>query len=205
MPFYDSLVAFCQAHQPVFLLLHLVGVGVGLGGATVTDILFFNFLRDFRISHKEAEVMHLLSNIILGALGLLLLSGVGLYVSDVPKFINSPGFLAKTTILVILGFNGIALHHFISPKMIHLSFLKHPVHSVELMHRLRRISFVMGSISFTSWYGVLVIAVLKSSLLAGFSYSDLMGLYAVVLIVAIAAGQLLERKLHKRSFLHRED
>jgi hypothetical protein len=44
--------------------MHLLGVVLGLGGATIADLLFFKFLREFEISKKDAEILRLLSRVI---------------------------------------------------------------------------------------------------------------------------------------------
>lgn len=126
-----------------------MGVAVGMGGATITDFLFFNFLRDFRISRKEAEVMRILSNLIMAALAILYVSGAALFLSDPETFGNSPAFLSKASIVVILSINGILMHKFIAPHMVEFSFLRHPIHALKEMHTMRAFAFAMGAVSFT--------------------------------------------------------
>src|SRR3989344_3523616 len=62
--------------------LHILGLVLGLGAATITDIFFFKFIKDFRISHDEAAVMNTLSQIIWAGLAILIITGLGLYLTQ---------------------------------------------------------------------------------------------------------------------------
>lgn len=191
----DALIEFFSAHTTIALTAHLIGVAVGMGGATITDVLFFNFLRDFSISKKEAEVMNILSNLIMGALVLLYLSGIALFLSNPSLYAQSPAFLSKAFIVLVLTLNGILMHKFIAPNMVSLSFL-HPYGGHRDMHRWRPLAFAMGAVSFTSWYSVFFIAMLKSYLPPDIRVLQIIVGYMVVLSCAVFASQLLHRYLH---------
>jgi hypothetical protein len=193
----ETLVEFFSAHKRIFLTLHLAGVAVGMGGATITDILFFNFLRDLKISRKEADVMRVLSNVIVAALAVLYISGIALFFSDAATYGNSAPFLAKAAILVILTVNGVLMHKFIAPHMVKFSFLrgKKPV----TMFRLRALSFAMGAVSFVSWYSVFLIAMLKSYLPEGIRTWQILVIYGLILLCAVLSSQIMHRQLHKKS------
>lgn len=195
----DILIQFFADHKQVVLTLHIFSVVLGMGGATITDILFFNFLRDFTISKKEAEVMRILSNIIMGALALLYLSGFGLFLSDVSRFSTSAPFISKCIIVLVITINGILMHKFIAPHMVHLSFLRHPIKTHHAMHTLRKISFGMGAVSFTSWYSVFFIAMLKSYIPPEARISHIIGVYLFVVFSALTVSQTLHYHVHKRS------
>ncbi len=184
-----------------FLTFHLIGVALGIGGATITDIFFFNFLRDFRISKKEHEVMTILSNVMMVALLLLYVTGLALYLANADRLRTSPAFLSKVCIVVVLTINGILMHKHIAPRMMHLSFLLHPLEAHHLMHRLRRVSFAMGSVSFISWYSVFLIAILKSHFPAWVGLPHILGLYGTALVCGVIVSQFMERHLHRKSVL----
>jgi len=195
----DVLIQFFTEHKQVVLTVHIFSVVLGMGGATITDILFFNFLRDFTISKKEAEVMRILSNIIMGALVLLYLSGFGLFLSDIERFSTSTPFLSKCIIVLVITLNGILMHKFIAPHMVHLSFLRHPIKTHHAMHTLRKISFSMGAISFTSWYTVFFIAMLKSYIPPEVTVAQIVGVYLFILLSAITVSQTVHYHVHRRS------
>jgi hypothetical protein len=76
--------------KPIIIVLHALAAAVGLGAVVTTDTLFFKFLKDFRISRKEADTLDTISKIIWTAILLLLITGVLLYLSapHKPEFQN---------------------------------------------------------------------------------------------------------------------
>lgn len=197
----DSLTEFLVGHKRIFLTFHILGVILGMGGATITDILFFNFLRDYTISKKEAEVMRIISNLIMIALGILIMTGIALFLSDVARYSASAPFLAKTLIVGIISVNGIIMHKFIAPHMVKLSFIRHPFSAQHSIHKLRKISFGMGAISFVSWYSVFFIAMLKSYIPATASLAEILMVYGAILFPAVLVSQIMHRVIHRSSLL----
>lgn len=190
---------FLTTYTVLFLSLHLLGVALGLGGATIADTFFFRFLRDFRISRKEADVMQWMSRVIMVALILIYISGGLLYAGDMERYLASQPFLFKCAIVFVLTINGIALHHFVSPRLIDLSFSSSKPLSSAGFHRLRKIAFAMGAVSVTSWYTVFFTAMLKTLVPATVSVWQMLLFYAVVLIIAVIGSQIVERHLHRKS------
>ncbi len=191
-----TFIASIMLHPQVWLTAHILGVCIGLGGATIADVLFFRFLKDFRISEKEADVMRSLSHIILGALIVILLSGAALYLSDTEKYNASPAFLAKMTIVVVLTVNGFFLHEYISPKLVHLSFTKH-YRSEPRLRVLRHIAFALGAVSASSWYSAFFIAMLKSLMLHA-TFFHILATYLFIVTCAVATSQIIAFRLHHR-------
>ena len=174
---------------PLFLTLHILGVVIGMGGATITDILFFDFLRDFTISEKEAAVMRRLSHIILLALAAIAISGLGLFLGDIPRYATSAAFMTKMILVGIVTINGVAMHSFVSPRLVELSFAHWPHKDPHSVHRLRILAFALGAVSFTSWYGSFFIAMLKRHLPVGTTVAHLMSGYAIILLCALVVSQ----------------
>lgn len=176
-----------------FLTLHILGTALGLGGATISDILFFKFLKDFRISKKEQEVLHVLKSVVLGALLLIILSGIALYLPSAETLNTSGPFLVKTIGVCVLTMNGLALHWYIAPHLLHLNLQKK-----NIMGRTwHKIAFALGGISIVSWYSVFCIAMLKS--LMTWSFAELLGLYVLLLILGITGSQLLEVRMTRQA------
>jgi len=184
-------------HPRIWLTAHILGVCIGLGGATIADILFFRFLKDFRISKKEADVMRTLSHVILGALIVILLSGAALYLADTEKYNASPAFLAKMSIVIVLTVNGFFLHEYISPKLVRLSFAKHHRLTPQL-RVLRHIAFALGAVSASSWYFTFFLAMLKS-LLIDITMIQILSAYLFIVLGAVSSSQILEHRLHHRA------
>jgi len=184
---------FFQEHTRLFLTAHILSVVLGLGGATVADILFFNFLKDLRISKKEADVLQTVSLLIVIALPLLLLSGVGLFLSDIERFSASAPFKVKLIMVLVITLNGVLMHSYVSPRLIQLSFLKKSNATDQYAHRLRHAAFAMGAVSVVSWYATFFLSMLKSYTPSFVSFSMLVGIYGAMLLMAVSVSQWLCR------------
>lgn len=190
---FGNTLTFLESHQTIFLTIHVLSMAIGLGGATVSDLLFFKFLKDYRVSKKEEEVLHLLKDVILTAMFIITLSGLALYLPQASTLNESPLFLVKMAISFILIANGIALHVFIAPHLIHLN-----LRQSECMGRAwHRLAFALGAISICSWYSVFLIAMLKEAL--PFGFSTVFSAYLGLLLLAIACSQLAESLLTKKA------
>lgn len=182
----------------LILLLHTFGFVLGVGGATITDVFFFKFLKDFKISEWEAEIMHTLSQIIWFALAILIISGIGLYLPAAERLIASPKFLVKLVVVGAIIINGIFLNLIVSPQLIRISFGEKHNHKVGELHHIRKLAFALGAVSLTSWYIALILGMLRSIPL---SFIAALGVYAGVLLIAIIGSQILERLFNKRAQL----
>jgi hypothetical protein len=189
--FLPDLIAILVTYKKVVLTAHLLGVVLGLGAATVGDILLMRFLKDFRISQKEADVMYIVSWIVIPALLLLFISGVALFLTDMPRYGGSAPFMLKMTMVAVLTINGILLHLFIMPKMIHISF-----RGDKAPKTLRRAAFMMGAISATSWYATFFVSMLKSMMPGDLTYISLLTAYIVLLVAAVTVSQGVERRIY---------
>ena len=186
------MIQFVQNHYAIFVTFHVLAMAIGLGGATVSDILFFKFLKDFRISKKETEVLHVLKDVILTAMLFIAITGILLVIAK-PELSRSGPFLVKAIAAAVLMVNGICLHAFVAPHLIHLD-LKGKQKMSRGWHRL---AFALGAISVCSWYSVFLIASLKQVLPQDFFV--LLGIYLFVLIGGIAGSQLFELHIRKKA------
>lgn len=180
-------------YRIVFLTLHVLSMAIGLGGATVADILFFKFLKDYHISKKEEEVLHLLKSVILTIMAVIAVTGVALYLPEAGRFNDSPMFLVKMLATGVLIVNGVALHVFVAPYLIRLDLRR----DNSMGRGWHRLAFALGAISITSWYSVFLIAMLKREL--PFTFPQMLGIYLGLLITAIAGSQVMEMFLRKKA------
>lgn len=186
-------MSFLAEAKPILLTIHILATAIGLGGATISDILFFRFLRDFKISSKEEEVLHVLKDVVLAAIFCITLSGILLYIPAHEVLNASPLFRLKALATGVLVLNGFALHAFVAPHLIHMNLRK----KKKLGRFWYQLAFLLGSISVCSWYSVFFIAMLKNIL--PFSFGDALLLYGILLFVSIAIGQFFEYFLTKRA------
>lgn len=190
-------LTFLLAEQHLLIkIFHIFGVTLGLGGATISDIFFFKFLKDFRISKEEAGVLRVFSQIIWFALAVIVLSGLGLYLSHMEELNQSPKFLVKMLIVGVVIINGALLNLLISPKLIKISFAEKYDRQAGGLRRLRRLAFALGAVSFISWYFAFVLGMLHS---LSVNFWPLLSVYLLFLTAALIISQLTERVLAKRT------
>lgn len=193
-----GLLPLLAHNRPILVAIHLLGLAIGLGGATTTDVLFFRFLRDWRISHHEADVMRVLSQIIWFALSILVMSGLGLYLPQAAALHQSAKFLVKVIVVGVIILNGAFLNLVISPRLVTLFFGHDNMADGISLRRLRRLAFALGGISATSWYSAFILGLLPASPLP---FWGLLAVYILLLGAAVTAGQLLERRMARRAVL----
>lgn len=189
------LIELIQNYKALFIFLHLVGVAIGVGGATISDTLFFKFLKDFKISAFESDTLHTLSQIIWTGVALLWLSGFGIFLTDIAKYSNSSKFLTKVFVVLIITLNGALLHSIISPRLREIPFGQHsPQHTKPGLTKLRRWAFGAGAVSISSWYLALILGMTPS-----IPVSTGLGIliYLGILTIAVTVSQIIERIIYK--------
>lgn len=188
------LTSLLVEHRTVLGIIHLLGVALGVGGATFSDVFFFKFLKDFRISEWEADVMHTFSNIIWFALAILVISGFGLYLPNSERLNQSPKFLVKITAVSVIVVNGALLNLLIAPKLAKISFGEKHEHKTGELRRLRKAAFALGAVSITSWYTALILGSLREM---PFNFSFMLGAYIMIVFTAMAISQIFEHAIAK--------
>lgn len=195
----SSVVPFLQEFRLPILLVHIVGMSIGLGSATLSDLFFFKFLKDYRISEMEADVLRLFSQVIWFALGIVVMTGLGLFLPNTDVLLASPKFVMKLIVVGVIILNGAFLNLFIASKFLQIQFGVHEHHPGELVHT-RRLAFTFGPISVVSWYSAFVLAMLGE---APASFDVMWRVYVALLIVAVVIGQIVEKlieyKAHKNT------
>lgn len=176
---------------------HLIGVVLGVGTATVSDLLFFRFLRDGHISPREAQMLQALHPLLWSALGMLFVSGAFLVAQDPSGYFALPKFQLKLIVVVVIALNGVLLHYVVSPRLRRIHFGPSRSHRrADELHRIRRIAFSCGAVSITSWYTAVFLGMLRTipvSLPLGVT------LYGFLLTVAIAVAIRTERRMQRRA------
>ena len=169
---------------------HILGVALGVGGATISDILFFKALKDKRISTDEFALLHTLGYVLWAGLTLLFLSGLGFVLSQLlttgtSTYLVSDWFWAKMTIVFILFCNALVMHWRVFPFMTdHLN--------QTLNYRAVRSHVILlactGVVSIISWYSALTLGVTRG---LDFTYPLLINIYLVLLFGGILVAYTL--------------
>lgn len=187
-----GFVEFLRNAHTSLALLHGLAVAVGVGSATITEVLFMRFLKDFRISEEEAGTLKAVSQFIWLALAIIMVSGAGLYLPEAARLLATPKFLAKMVIVGILIVNGAFLNLWIAPRLIRISFGERHEYMVGELRRTRRLAFALGAVSLASWYSVFVLGFLRSFPL---SLPIILSIYIGVVASAIFMSQVVDRFL----------
>lgn len=182
----SDVIAFLLAHKKIISALHLFGVAIGVGGAVISDLFFFKFLKDLKISFEESSMLNLLSGVIWVALAILVFTGMGLYLPQTDILHQSPKFLVKMIAIAVLILNGLALNFIIAPKLTSMTF--------DSIHAFHRFAFASGALSISTWLFVFTIGALRK---IAISFPDLLLLYIVIITVAVASSQIFGASLLK--------
>lgn len=171
-------------------LFHIIGVAIGVGGATVSDVLFFRVLKDRRISKDELALLHTLGYVLWVGLAILFISGLGFIITQYlalgySQYLTSDWFQAKLTILTLLFLNALAMHWFVFP------FLRAHLETTLTVKKVGGSLALLAStgvLSIVSWYSVLTLGVTRG---LDFPYGLIVNLYLVLLTFGIAAAYLI--------------
>lgn len=195
--FMTGLVSALVTYKTFIVGLHVLGVAIGLGGASLADLFFFKFLKDLRISEREAEVLRGISQFIWLGLAILIISGTGLFLTNPALYASSPKFLVKMIVVAVIIINGAFLNLFITPKLIRISFGDQHRHAKGELRTDRRLAYAQGAISASSWYSAFILGLLPQSPL---DFLPLLGLYVAVVLAAVLGSQIIEHFIARRGW-----
>lgn len=184
-----TLFNFLDA-KTLFLILHVFGVALGAGGAFMSDGMFFLTIKDRSISKTEFNFIELAHKLVSLGLLVLIISGVLIFFTNPQGYLASPKFLAKMTIVLILGINALFFHY----KHIPL-FKKSQGELLSVVPGFTQASFgifISGAISVVSWSFSLVLGMIK---VQPFNYLTIMGAYLVLVILALPFALYLRKKI----------
>lgn len=140
-------------------LVHFAGIILGVGAATLLDLIIFRFALTRQIEETHIRIIIFSANIILTGLVLLWFSGIGFFVYywlfDPPK-IDNPKLLAKVIIVSVLTLNAFLVHYFVLPQV----RIQTGQYLLEGLSRFHCFLLIMiGTISAISWYVPLILGI----------------------------------------------
>lgn len=185
-------LSLLQDALPYTVTVHLLGLVLGLGGALILDVMIFHFLNNFKISTREAVIMHLLSQMIVLGLILLFVSGVAILFTDLHGYLENPRFLMKMTVVGVVALNGVVLNIYVAPQMELISLREEDRESNQT---LVKVSFIVGAVSAISWMSAFFLAMI--GVLETFSYVTLLAAYLLLLAIAISGGLFTKHRYEK--------
>jgi hypothetical protein len=171
-------------------IVHFIGLALGLGAATVLDLMILKFFLKGKVTQDQWNIFHFGARIVNAGLVLLWITGLGFlayYAAFEPIKLGNEKVWAKMTIVLILSINGIFLHAVVLPKVkaqIGRSLLD------GMSTGTRSMFFASGALSATSWYVPLLLGALPQ-LNFVIPMSTIMLAYALILALAFLATLLL--------------
>lgn len=193
------VVALLAEYKGLIVLVHALAAAVGVGATTVTDVSFTRYLKDFRIDQIESANMRMYSQVIWLALGVLILTGIGLYLPEAARLGESSKFLVKVIAVGVITLNGIVLNLFVTPRLTGMSFAAYKRDLSPALRKARTIMFASGAVSLASWYLVFILGSLRSIPLT--FGMGLVG-YVGVLVAAIVGSQMYEKQIVEKANKH---
>lgn len=139
----------------VSLVLHLIGLILGFGGAILTDVLFIKCVRSSRAGHTLLLVMKTASSLVIVGYLLLVASGGALLASGSHV---SNKFWAKMVVVAVIGINGTAAHHIIFPRLTNKIKQRDNTITITFLHQMS----VVAAVSGVSWIAALILGAWKT-------------------------------------------
>jgi hypothetical protein len=140
-------------------LIHFGGIILGVGAATLLDLIIFRFALSRRIREEHIRIVIFSSKVISIGLVLLWFSGLGFltyyWFFDAIKLQN-PKLLAKIIIVGVLTLNAFLVHYFVLPQ-VRIQIGQRLLEGLSKFHCFLLI--LIGTISAISWYIPLILGI----------------------------------------------
>ncbi len=185
----ESISEFFSEYKSIIIILHAMSAAIGLGAATVSDVLFFKFLKDGDITKEETPILDTMTNIMWVALSLLIATGIALFLSDPATYSESSKFIVKMFVVGAITLNGLVLTKYLHRNMHNLTFTN-PYHK-----KAKRIAFASGAISIGSWYLSFILGSIRSIPLT--IQSGILT-YLLLLVIAVIVSQVMYARFQKK-------
>ncbi len=173
----------------ILVFAHVAANIIGVGGATMSDALFFRSIKDKKISEDEYALLKQAGMVIWAALGVLVLSGILLVLRE--HFILggserlSKGFFHMKMFLVLaIAINGVVFHKKVLP------FMKANT-GVDMRKKLFVKHYWLftstGTISILSWWSIVLLVFTQPQM----DFLSLLIAYTVVLLIGVLVAYAL--------------
>lgn len=183
----EDTIQFFGEYKYISVIAHVFSVIVGMGSALVSDVLFNVYIKDKKINPTENKTLEVLSRIIWISLGIIILSGIAIFLSDPLMYINSTKFLVKMSVVLAIILNGYLFWKITHKSLKKINFTDTDVHHKYV--RIRKLSFAFGAVSIVSWLSAFILGSVKS---IPVSFWAAMDMYATTIILAIIGSQIVE-------------
>lgn len=185
-----GITELLEKYVLVFGLLYAFMLALGVGGVTVSAVIFFRFLRDFRISEFEATTLRVISQYIWFTLGGITLTGIGIYLPDFTMLTSNAVFVTQVMALVVILITIGCVDFLIAPKLFKISLGEDHQHKMGELRSLRKGAYVCLVLGALSWYTLYFLNAVGEV----FSHLNLLvNAYGLILVVGLVVALVCER------------
>lgn len=176
--------------KTIFVIAHLFGVAIGMGGAFMSDAIFFSSIKDRVFTEGEIRFIKLGSRMVWLGVVILILSGIVLVSFNPELYLNSSKFLTKLVVVGVIIANGLYFHH------AHIPLIeRHQDLHYGTSHEFRNkkvLLAISGAVSLTSWSWALILGAFRG---VPYSFETIMIVYLSTLLLAILVALALVKHL----------
>ena len=188
-----GLMELLDEYLLLFGLLNAFSLALGVGGVTISTVIFFRFLRDFRISEFEASTLRVISQYVWFTLAALVLTGIGIYLPQLGTLADNAVFATQVLALVVILVTIGCVDFLIAPKLFKISLGEEHGHMMGELKTLRKGAYVCLLLGALSWYTLYFLNVVGEV----FGHFDLLiSAYGLVLLVGLVVAFVLEKLLN---------
>lgn len=182
-----AVLPFLVSLQPFTTGLHILALAIGVGTVTISEVFFLKFLRDYRISREEADVLHTLAEVVWLALAVLFVTQImtALVTAD-----SVPRDLFQSIVIGIIIINSAFLNLILTPRLALASSGENHIHIPGELTRLRHTAFFLSAVSIASWYGVFFTNFVSEN--GHSTFGRLFTIYGALFAVVLIMNHLLE-------------
>ncbi|MCC7356737.1 MAG: hypothetical protein IT410_03980 [Candidatus Doudnabacteria bacterium] len=183
-------------YELIALTAHLLGFALGLGGATISDVMFLKSVNEKTITQEKFNTLKTLSRVIWIGLIILIVSGATMFTliymerGSIPM-LASPRWQAKLIMVAVVLINGFVFMKKIFPV---LRSAVGQTLSLGLLGKNIWLLAISGTISIVSWYSIFIISILPRTVRP--SVFIFLGIYVALIICgSLLANFTLRKKL----------
>lgn len=191
----DGMLLVLLAHFRILMFMaYLFGLMMGVGGSIVYTVLFFKFLRDYRLSDVEKETLDGVAQVVTIGLGLVLVTGLGLFIPLAAWYTMNPEFMIALIAGAVLAIQTIMVKTDIVHRL--SAVYESNIIPVDADHAyMRKLSYALGAVGLVSWITLAIVSFVNLN----WSFIGLLSAYCIVVTIAVVWSQFAEYSLYKRS------
>lgn len=194
--FESSFADFIYSYRDLLHWIYVVAVLVGVVVTTIHMTTFMKFLRDFQISRQEERRLRMFSHTAWVAIIAVVLSGIGLVLTDVYNdIVGGEVFIVMVAIVGILIIYEVVVNMIVAPRLIDLHFNEDSKMDDHEYSYQRKLAFAFSAIGVVSWYMLLLFSTVS---FYPYTSATMFIIYAVLLVIFVVIALIAEHMMYKK-------